>query len=165
MLTGPRSPDTVLRNEVRLVGRSTVKLKLWQFWDQSDFSRLCQTQNIVTIARIDTVIVGRMQWCLWTLKGKTWLMSKTNCTVRLPCFLNYWGNIQKNTKRFFAWGSALSSQELEVRCSSEATYSNLTNLWLSSLKAAKPGQLHGSLHRCLLINHILLKYEAVLPVQ
>lgn len=28
--------------------------------------------------------------------GYTKLKSKTNCSVRLPCFLDFWGNIEEN---------------------------------------------------------------------
>lgn len=47
--------------------------------------------------------------------GYTRLMSKTNCPSKLPCSLDIWGNIQRNTKPeyFTASGSASVSQELE----------------------------------------------------
>lgn len=31
--------------------------------------------------------------------GYTKLMSKANCPIRIPCFLNFQGNIQRNIKK------------------------------------------------------------------
>lgn len=50
------------------------------------------------------------------LAGYTKLISKSNCPVQLPRFLEFWGSIQRNAKwpeYFTAWGRVLVSQELE----------------------------------------------------
>lgn len=80
---------------------------------------------------------GTMTFASYT--GHTRLMSKTHSPIKLPCFLDFQRDIQRNTKRpecFTAWGSASVSQELK-------------NLWSMPLKAARPGLLHASLQNIL----------------
>lgn len=129
------------------LGCGDHRLRLWWFyWEQSDFlSEIEYDSNFQ-----DKCSCG----CQYTrmfasYTGYRRLLSKTNSPTELPCFLDIGGNIQRHvewSECFTAWGKAWVSQQLEGTLCLGAMESNLKNLCCMPFKAARPSQLHGSLH-------------------
>lgn len=134
------------------VGRVTARLRLWQFyWEKSDFFfiPLSETEYGWQLAgSIQFELPGYSDLCKLYRVHK--IKVKTNCLVKLPCLLNFQGNIQRNTKRpehFRNW----KKQSAPV-----ATDCNLKNLWCMPFKAAGPGQLHNFMQRTTFESWLLL---------
>jgi hypothetical protein len=52
------------------VGGTIAQLRLWQcYWEQLESLYLYKNQNIVAIARINTVVVARIQWSLQAIQA------------------------------------------------------------------------------------------------
>lgn len=86
----------------------------------------------MTIARIDTICIYQVSVKFASHSGHTNLMSKTNCPVKFPCFLDYYGNREKNSLKAslcvcVRGGGASVTQYLEGTLCPRSHDSNLTN--------------------------------------
>lgn len=102
----------------------------------------------MTIARIDTICIYQVSVKFASHSGHTNLMSKTNCPVKFPCFLDYYGNREKNSLKASVCvcvrGVVLQSLSIgKAHCAPGVM--TLTWQTMTLLKAVRPSQLHGSL--------------------